>query len=81
MTKENKDGDKLKSLDIRKILINKTKIIYKNNNKKPFTNPQSNNYKNKENLLKNRLAFTIGINILNVYIYIYIYIWRVNKGL
>ena len=33
MTKHNKDTDKLKSLDIRKILINNTKIIYKNNNK------------------------------------------------
>ena len=33
MTKHNKDSDKLKSLDIRKILINNTKIIYKNNNK------------------------------------------------
>ena len=33
MTKYNKDGDKFKSLDIRKILINNTKITYKNNNK------------------------------------------------
>ena len=33
MTKCNKDSDKLKSLDIKKILINNTEIIYKNNNK------------------------------------------------
>ena len=33
MAKYNKDTDKLKSLDIRKILINKAKIIYKNSNK------------------------------------------------
>ena len=44
MTKHNKDNDKLKSPDIRKILINNTKIVYKNN-KNPFTNPRSNNYK------------------------------------
>ena len=28
-----KDSDKIKSLDIWKILVNNTKIIYKNNNK------------------------------------------------
>ena len=33
MIKHNKDTDKLKSPDIRKILNNKSKIIYKNNNK------------------------------------------------
>ena len=33
MTKHNKDIDKLKSPNIRKILINNTKIIYKSNNK------------------------------------------------
>ena len=33
MTKHNKDTDKIKSPDIRKILINNTKNIYKNNNK------------------------------------------------
>ena len=33
MTKHNNDTDKLKSPDIRKIHINNTKIIYKNNNK------------------------------------------------
>ena len=33
MTKHNKDTDKLKSPDIRKILINITKIVYKNDNK------------------------------------------------
>ena len=32
MTKHNKDTDKLKSPEIRKISINNTKIIYKNNN-------------------------------------------------
>ena len=33
MIKNNKDTDKLKSPDIRKILINNINIIYKNNNK------------------------------------------------
>ena len=33
MTKHNKDTEKLKSPDIRKILINNAKIIYKSNNK------------------------------------------------
>ena len=33
MTKPNKDTNKPKSPDIRKILINNTKIIYKNKNK------------------------------------------------
>ena len=33
MTKHNKDNDELKYPNIRKILINNTKIIYKNNNK------------------------------------------------
>ena len=38
MTKHNKDANKLKSPDIRKILINNTKIIYKNNNKNNYNN-------------------------------------------
>ena len=33
MTKHNEDTNKLESPDIRKIQINNTKIIYKNNNK------------------------------------------------
>ena len=33
MTKYKKDTDKLKSPNIRKVLSNNTKIIYKNNNK------------------------------------------------
>ena len=33
MTEHDKDIDKLKSIDIKKILINTTKIIYENNNK------------------------------------------------
>ena len=33
MTKHNKDTDKLKSPDIRKILINNTNVLFKNNNK------------------------------------------------
>ena len=33
MTKHNKNTDKFKSPNIRKILINNTKIINKNNNK------------------------------------------------
>ena len=33
MTRHNKDIDKLKSSDIRKILINNIKILYKDHNK------------------------------------------------
>ena len=33
MTKHNKETDKLKSSDIRKVLIYYTKIMHKNNNK------------------------------------------------
>ena len=33
MTKHNKNTEKLNSIDIRKIRINNTEIIYKNNNK------------------------------------------------
>ena len=40
-TKHNKDTDKLKSPDIKKVLVNKAKIIYKDNNKN-----RSNNHKN-----------------------------------
>ena len=43
MTKHNKDIDKLKSSDIRKILNNIKKIMYKK--KKPFTNTRNNNNK------------------------------------
>ena len=50
MTKHNKDTDKLKSADVRRILINKTKIIYKNNNKKSLQILEAINIKNK-NLL------------------------------
>ena len=68
MTKHNKDTDKLKSPDIRKIIINNRKIIYKNNNKKPFTNPWSINYKNlKKNNTINKIAFTTNINMLSLF--------------
>ena len=36
MTKHNKNTDKLKSPDIRKILNNNIKTIFKNNNKNPL---------------------------------------------
>ena len=45
MTEHNKDTDKLKSPDIRQILINNTKIIYKNNYKNSFKIVKSDNYK------------------------------------
>ena len=62
MTNHNKDSDKFKFPDIRKILINHTKIIYKNN-------------KNRLQILEakvqkptiNKIAFTTSINILNVF--------------
>ena len=48
MAKHDKDTDKHKSLDIRKILINNTKLINENNKKKKesLSNPRSNTYNN-----------------------------------
>ena len=42
MTNYNKDTDKLKSLDRRKILINNTEIIYKNNYKNVYKSSKHN---------------------------------------
>ena len=39
MKKHNKEANKLKSPDIRKIVFNNTKIICKNNNKNRLQNP------------------------------------------
>ena len=64
MTKESKDTDKPKYLDIRKILINNTKITYKNKNK------------NRSKILEaiiikknrvNKISITMSINILNIF--------------
>ena len=54
MTKRNKNTDKLKSPDIKKILIDNKEILYKNKNEKTFTNPRRNNNKKlrKKKLLK-----------------------------
>ena len=51
MTKHNKDPDKLKSPDIRKILINYVKIIYENN-KNCLQILKAIIIKNKKNLLQ-----------------------------
>ena len=48
MTKYNKDTDNLKSLDIRKILVNNTKVIYKNSYKNRFQILEAITIKNKE---------------------------------
>ena len=66
MTKYNKDIDKLKSLDIRKILINNTKIIYRNNNKDHLLILKAITIKNEETTL-NKITFNTGINILNIF--------------
>ena len=62
-TRHDKDTDKLKSLDIRKILINNTKIIYKNNNKKNGLQIlKSITIKNRiKKPTINKIAFNIGI--------------------
>ena len=68
MTKHNKDTDILKFPDIRKILINNTKIIHRNNNKNHLQNPRGSNYKKyKNNLTINKIAFKTGINRLNIF--------------
>ena len=40
MTKDHKDTDKLKSPDMRKILIENRKIIYKDDNKTVYKSPK-----------------------------------------
>ena len=64
MTKHNKDTDKLKSLLIRKILINYTKIIYKNNNKNRLQILEAITMK-KSTI--NKIVFPTSINILNIF--------------
>ena len=62
MTKHDKDTDKLKSTDIRKILINNTKIIYKNYNKNHLQILKAVTIKIKKTTINK-----IGINILDVF--------------
>ena len=62
----NKDIDILKSPDIRKIMINNIKIIYKNNNKNHLQILKAINIKNKKSIM-NKIGFTKSINILNVF--------------
>ena len=64
MTKHNKDTDQVKSPDIRKILSNNTKMIYKNNKKKRLQILKAKTIKNKKPTM-NKIAFTTSINILN----------------
>ena len=63
MTKHNKDTDKLKSPNLRKILINNIKIIYKNNYKERLQILEAITIKN----TINKIAFTTSIKILNVF--------------
>ena len=65
MIKHNKDTDKLKYTDIRKILINYTNIIYKNN-KNHLQTLESITIKIKKTTI-NKIVFKIGINILNIF--------------
>ena len=51
MTKHNKDTDKLKYPDIRKILINNIKIMHKNNKKNILQTLEAIIIKNNKNLL------------------------------
>ena len=66
MTKHNKETDKLKSSDLRKILVNNTKIIFKNNNKTRLQILKAITIKNLKNTI-NKIVFTTSINILNVF--------------
>ena len=67
MTKHYKDIDKIKSPNVRKILINNTKIIYKNNNKDGLQILKAITIKTKKQNKPtiNEIAFTTGINIFN----------------
>ena len=51
LTKHNKDTNKLKSFNIRKILINNTKIIYENNHKNHLQILEAITIKKPKNLL------------------------------
>ena len=65
MTMLNKRTDKLKFPDIRKILINNTKIIYKNNNKNFLEILKGIIIKDKKPTIK-KIAFTTTINIKRI---------------
>ena len=66
MTKHNKDMDKLKSPDIRKILNNNTKIKNKNNNKNRSQMLKAITIKNLKKPTISKIAFATSLNILNV---------------
>ena len=70
MTKYDEDTDKIKFPVIRKILINNTKFMYKNNNKNCLQILEALTIKNKNLIYK----FYIYIYV-DIYIYIYIYIY------
>ena len=55
MTKHNKDTDKLKCPDIGKILINNTKIMYKNNDKNHLQILEVITIKKKKTTIKNSI--------------------------
>ena len=67
MIKHNKDTDKFKSLDIKKKLINNTKIIYKNNNKNHLQIFEAITFKRFLKTTINKIAFNTDINILNIF--------------
>ena len=67
MTKHNKHIDKFKYPDIRTILINNKKIIYKNNkNRLQFLEEITIKIFKKKKTI-NKIAFNTGINILNIF--------------
>ena len=67
MTKYNKDTEKLKSQNIRKILINNTKIIYKNNNENRLQILKEITINRLKKNTIDKIALTTSINILNVF--------------
>ena len=64
MTKHYNDNDKLKSSDNRKIPINNTNIVYKNDNKNRL---QVHKAKNIYQTTINNIAFNTGIYMLNIF--------------
>ena len=65
MTKHKKDTEKLKSFDIRKILVNNTKFMNKNNNEDSLQILEAINIKNFLKTTINKIAFNTDTNILN----------------
>ena len=68
MIKHNKDTEKFKYSDMRNIVINKTKIIYKNNNQNRLQILEAISIKNlKNHTINKKKAFNTGVIILNIF--------------